>query len=74
MAFLTVQAGNEYFVRRVGPHIQGAQTITEFFLGLRKEGYNSKTPDYFSMDMKRGMLFNRISNIEKWGRTCNVAF
>jgi len=74
ISFSSVQAGNAYFVSRVGPYIQGAQTVPAFFAGLQKEGYNSANPNYFSMDPNKGMLFNRISNIQKWGQACGVSF
>jgi hypothetical protein len=68
--FLSIQAGNDYFVTKVGPFIKGAQTIPVFFAGLKKEGYNSANPNYFSQDLSKGMLFNRISNIKKWAEKC----
>jgi len=74
LGFPSIAAGNTYFVNRVGPFIRGSQTIPYFFRGLKKEGYNSKNPNYFSMDSKRGMLFNRISNIGKWASECGASF
>jgi hypothetical protein len=74
ISFSSVQAGNAYFVSLVGPYIQGAQTITDFFAGLQEEGYNSTNPNYFNTDPNKGMLSNRISNIQKWGQACGVSF
>src|ERR1017187_3682198 len=74
ISFSSVQAGNAYFVSLVGPYIQGAQTITGFFAGLQEEGYNSTNPNYFNTDPNKGMLSNRISNIQKWGQACGVSF
>ena len=74
ISFSSMQAGNLYFVAKAGPYIQGTQTIPSFFSGLKKEGCNSVNPNYFSMNLRRGMLFNRISNIQKWAKTCNASF
>jgi len=38
--FSSIQAGNSYFVSRVGPFIQGALTQAAFFKWLQAEGYN----------------------------------
>ncbi len=65
ISFPSIEAGNLYFAHRIGPHIQNVTTIQEFFDPPKKEGYNSKNPDYFSLDPKKGMLYNRIMNIDK---------
>ena len=74
ISFPSMQAGNQYFATRVGPFIQNSQTIPTFFSGLKKEGYNAVNPNYFSMNPRKGMLFNRISNIQKWAKACNASF
>lgn len=72
--FSSFKAGNDYFARRVGPYIQGSAGVPDFFAGLKKEGYNSANPNYFSEDPNKGMLFNRISNIGKWAQACGATF
>ena len=73
LSFPSIEAGNLYFAHRIGPHIQGVETIPDFFAGLQEEGYNSKNLDYFSLDPKKGMLYNRISTIDKWSNICGVS-
>lgn len=68
MKFPSPEAGNAYFVKRVGPFIQGAQSTPDFFNGLKKKGYNSKNPNYYSL------LAGRISSIQNWGQACGVTF
>jgi RHS repeat-associated protein len=72
--FSSVQAGNSYFVQLISPFIQGDQTLSDFFAGLKAEGYNSANPDYFNLDPTKGPLANRISNIQKWATICGVSF
>ena len=67
------QASTDYFEKRVGPHIQGADTVAKFFAGMKAEGYNSANPDYFNLDPKKGMLANRIGNIGKWKAKCGFS-
>ncbi len=64
--FPSIQAGNAYFTARVGPFIQGAQTLPAFFNGLQKEGYNAVNPSYYSQ------LAGRINSIPKWEAACKV--
>ncbi len=66
MSFPSFQAGNAYFVSKVGPYIQNAHTLSAFFQGLQAEGYNSINPNYWKT------LAKRISNINKWEAACGV--
>lgn len=74
LGFSSFQAGDSYFVQLLSPFIQGDQTLSDFFAGLKAEGYNSANPDYFNLDPAKGALANRISNIEKWATICGVSF
>ena len=64
--FSSFTAGNEYFVKKVGPYIRGVSTIDEFVEGLQREGYNSINPNYWDV------LKNRIDTIPKWQAACKV--
>jgi hypothetical protein len=64
--FSSFASGDKYFLDHIGPFIRGANTISAFEDGLRKEGYNSKNPNYWTT------LAGRIDNIEKWEATCGV--
>jgi RHS repeat-associated protein len=64
--FSSFASGDKYFLNRVGPYIKGANTISAFEEGLRKEGYNSKNPNYWPL------LTDRIENIEKWEGRCGI--
>ena len=67
------QPSTDYFEKKVGPFIQGVDTVAKFFAGLKKEGYNSANPDYFNLDPSKGDLANRIANIGKWKKRCGFS-
>jgi hypothetical protein len=53
-------------MNNVGWIILAAQTLPDFFSGLKQEGYNSVNPNYWKT------LKNSNNNIPKWEATCGV--
>ncbi len=62
----SMRAGNDYFAKRAGPYLQGAQTLPDFVAGMKKEGYNSQNPKYYED------LASVINNIGKWRAACGI--
>ena len=57
------QASADYWVKRVGPYVNGAGTMPKFLSGLKNEGYN-KNPGYFAT------IGDQLQWVQKWEAIC----